>query len=134
MSVIIYTKDNTLHVVHPAGKWKDNVRGLLEKAVPDGVTDAVIIEREQIPTDRTYRDAWEAKSGKVSVDMVRARNIHMGRIRVKRDERLKELDVETMKGNDVQAEKQKLRDLPQTFDLSAASTPEELKALWPSEL
>ena len=30
-------------------------------------------------------------------------------------------------------EKQALRDIPQTFDLSA-DTPEELKAKWPSEL
>lgn len=39
-----------------------------------------------------------------------------------------------MKGRDVTTEKQKLRDLPQTLDLTVAQTPEDLKALWPADL
>jgi len=37
------------------------------------------------------------------------------------------LDVETLKGNDVQAAKQVLRDIPKNFSLDGATTPEELK-------
>ena len=47
---------------------------------------------------------------------------------------MKELDIETMKGNNVQAQKQALRDLPSIFDLSGANTPDELKILIPTEL
>lgn len=37
-------------------------------------------------------------------------------------------------GAEYDAERQKLRDIPQSFDLTMAATPEELKNLWPSEL
>jgi hypothetical protein len=70
----------------------------------------------------------------MGIDMTKARQVHMGKIREKRDEKLKFLDIETLRGIDNQEEKQRLRDIPQTFDLSIAQTPEELKALWPEEL
>jgi hypothetical protein len=99
---------------------------------------------DSLPTDRTFRDAWvhDGASG-CKVDMEKARAIHMGRIRATRDERLKALDVETVKavgrGDQaaaaaVEGRKQTLRDLPRTIDLTAAMTPEELKAIWPAEL
>jgi hypothetical protein len=90
-------------------------------------------EKEDMPSDRYFRDQWTASGKVISVDMEKAKEHHMGNIRAARDKKLKELDVETLKGNDVQVEKQKLRDIPQTFDLSA-STPDELKAMWPEEL
>lgn len=105
------------------------------KDVPNGfnyrITDA-----SNIPTDRTFRDAWTDANPTetVDVDMEKARDIHMNNIRLLRDKKFKELDVETMKGNNVQAQKQVLRDIPQTFDLSNANTPEELKILIPTEL
>lgn len=70
----------------------------------------------------------------VKVNMNKARDIHMGRIRGARDIKLAKLDIEQLKGEDVAEEKQTLRDLPNTFDLTSASTPEELKALWPNKL
>jgi len=81
--------------------------------------------------DRSFREAW---GHDLKVDMPRARVKHMERIRRMRDKKLKELDIETLKGNDVQEEKQVLRDIPATFDLDSASTPDELKALLPKEL
>jgi len=89
------------------------------------------IDESEIPTDRHFREAWDYD---LKINMGKARDIHMDRIRAARDEKLKALDIETMKGRDVQAEKQALRDIPQTLDLSTATTPEELKALWPQEL
>jgi hypothetical protein len=44
------------------------------------------------------------------------------------------LDIKQLQHLDVEEEKQKLRNLPATFDLSGAQTPEELSSLWPSEL
>ena len=89
------------------------------------------ISKSDLPKDRYFRDAWKSD---LSVDMDKARDIHMENIRIKRDERLKELDIETLRGNDVQAKKQKIRDIPSTFDLTKADTPEKLKKLWPKEL
>lgn len=91
-------------------------------------------EITDFPDDRTFRDAWHHDGEKITVNMDKARDIHMQRIRFSRNEKLKELDVETFRGKNVQAEKQVLRDLPQTFDLTKAKNPEELKALWPDNL
>lgn len=91
----------------------------------------VLSFESDLPTDYTFRNAWTYD---LDVDMDKARVIHMDRIRAARDEALKVLDIETLKGIDVQTEKQALRDIPQTFDLSGATTPDELKALWPAEL
>jgi hypothetical protein len=92
------------------------------------------IQKSDIPVDRYFREAWVSGDKPIDIDMNKARNIHMDRIRRARDEKLKALDVETLKGNDVHAQKQVLRDIPQTFDLTIATTPEELKALWPEIL
>lgn len=88
-------------------------------------------ESEVALPDRTFRDAW---GHDLKVDMPRARAIHMDKIRIARDEKLVGLDIETLRGNDVQVAKQKLRDIPQSFDLSVAKTPDSLKLLWPEEL
>lgn len=115
------------------------------KKLPQGVAkeDVVDVVREEIPSDRYFRDAWKIENSKLKVDMPKARDIQLARIREKRDEKLKELDVETIKEvgkggqgdvRKVEAQKQRLRDLPQTFDLSSATTPEDLKLLWPEEI
>jgi hypothetical protein len=76
--------------------------------------------------------------------MSKARGHHMDEIRLERDKELVKLDVAFMRaveaGNTgVQAtlatEKQVLRGIPQTFDLTTENdTPEELKEKWPTEL
>ena len=76
--------------------------------------------------------------------MTKARAIHLAEIRRVRDEELVKLDIPWMKAveagdTDAQAtirtQKQTLRDLPTTFDITTdVDTPEKLKAKWPSEL
>jgi len=151
MRVIVYTRpDGGTSVCHPA--WNDKLRpagdtddALLERCltrIPADAVDVKIVEHDTIPLDRTFRDAWKQNATKIEVDMPKAREIHMKRIRIARDKKLAELDVNTMKAlgrgdveerNRVEMLKQTLRDLPATFNLNVA-TPEELKALWPSEL
>jgi hypothetical protein len=67
----------------------------------------------------------------------------MDAIRVDRDKQLAELDVTFIRAVEdgdpdaqdaASVEKQALRDIPQEFDLSSASTPEQLTALWPEDL
>ena len=90
-----------------------------------------------------FFDAWEWKGGKVLVNMPKARLIHMGRIRLQRDAALAALDVPFMRAVEagdtdeqqrIAAEKQALRDIPQTLDLDGCATPEALGAVWPEEL
>jgi len=78
----------------------------------------------------------------VNVNMSKARAIHMDAIRVVRNAELAAKDILWMKAvgtGDTEAqaviaeEKQTLRDIPQTFDLTAR-TPAQLSAKWPKEL
>lgn len=86
--------------------------------------------------DYYFREAWtdDNDTDTVDIDIERAKDIHMNKIKKVRDRLLKELDIETLKGRDVQDEKQVLRDLPQTVDLSTVQTPEDLKAIIPAQV
>ncbi len=103
-------------------KWKD--------VKPGQYISHETVQPSNIPDDRTFRNAW---THDLSVDMDLARDIHMDNIRKPRDKRLKQLD-QRQYGPEYDDERQALRDIPQTFDLTQATTPEELKALWPDEL
>ena len=105
-----------------------------DRSVPVNAINPRWITDDEIPEDTSFRDAWKHEENVISVNMDKAREIHMGRIRAVRNEKLAELDVQTMKGIDVQDKKQVLRDLPKTVDLTTAFTTDELKAIWPQEL
>ena len=139
---IVYIRtDGGLSVLSPApnGRRKneseqDWLARIIAKDVPADSSNVRIVEESEIPADRTFRDAWVHDGEKLAHDMDAAREIHMKRIRAARNKELSRLDVEQLKGNDVSARKQELRDLPQTFDLSVAATTDALKALWPEGL
>lgn len=102
------------------------------RSIPADATEVTEVTKDI--SDRYFREAWDLVEGVVAVDMPRARDIQMNKIRNARDKKLQELDIETMRGNDVQSEKQVLRDLPDNIDLTTANTPEELKVIWPEAL
>jgi hypothetical protein len=87
--------------------------------------------------------AWEMDTdGRPRVNMAKARGVHMDCIRECRNEELAKKDVTFMRAVEagdtsaqatIATEKQALRDIPQTFDLTT-DTPEQLKAMWPTEL
>ena len=91
-----------------------------------------------------FFDGWEWDGSAVAVNMTKARAIHLAEIRRVRDEELVKLDIPWMKAVEagdtstqatIRTQKQTLRDLPATFDLTTdAGTPELLKAKWPTEL
>ena len=80
----------------------------------------------------------------VSVNMTKARAMHLAEIRRVRNEELVKEDITFMRaveaGDDsaqaaVATKKQTLRDIPATFDITTdVDTPEKLKAKWPTEL
>ena len=100
------------------------------------------INRDEIPQDRTYRNAWRDTGTAIEHNMTHARGIHMDRIRRQRDRELVKLDVPFMRamesGNGAEkaiaGQKRHLRDLPANFDLTSATTVEELSRLWPEGL
>ena len=80
----------------------------------------------------------------ISVNMTKARAIHLEKIRLVRNAELVKEDITFMRAveagdTDTQAtiatKKQTLRDIPASFDITTGvDTPEKLKAKWPSEL
>lgn len=97
-----------------------------------------------IPTDRTFRNAWDHPvdgEAPLRVDMVKARDIWRDKIRVARKPLLEALDADFMvsleKGQPTQAiaaQKQALRDATADPRIDLAATPEELKAVQPAGL
>jgi len=93
-----------------------------------------------VPTERTFRGAWEANAdtGIISVDMAEARDIWREKLRQARTEPLAALDTAFMKAletsadtTQITADKQALRDAPSLATIDAATTPAELTAIQP---
>jgi hypothetical protein len=59
MNVIIFPLNNKLSVIIPADNTSLSIGEIAIKDVPSGVPYK-IIDSSLIPTDRTFRDAWEA--------------------------------------------------------------------------
>lgn len=163
--IIVKNQGGGCSIVHPAPAMFDKAsatrallqsRGLdfnseqeildyiIARNVPEGCEHR-IATIDKLPSDRVFRDAWtdENPSETVDIDMQKARAIHMDRLRLKRNDKLKLLDVEYIKAmesddnsakNAIKALKQQLRDLPTAYDLGTASTPEELKLMIPEIL
>lgn len=102
-----------------------------------------LVDEEAFPADDSFVDAWEVSGEKVVINLSKARDIHMNRIRRVRDLELAKLDVpfmralevgDTIEQDRITAEKQVLRDIPQTFSLAAYRSPITLNAAWPEGL
>ena len=152
MKVIVYVDPSrgTTAIVHPAPQAQledESEQEFLDRvaarAVPSGVPYQIVDRDPILDGDRTFRNALTCVGGKFAHDMAKAREIHMAAIRKARDKELAKLDVETVKAlgsgdtarrDAVEAQKQALRDIPKTFDLSSAKTCAALKAMWPAEI
>jgi len=97
------------------------------------------IAYEDIPKDRTYRDALSDDGTRLYHDMPKAREIHREHLRSFRGKALADLDVEYQRADEkgdkagkarVVALKQELRDITAHPDIEAAQTTDELKAVW----
>ncbi len=76
-----------------------------------------------------------------SIDMAKAKAIHKTNIRNARTPKLAELDIEFQKAletgastTDIVAKKQALRDAPADSAIDAATTTDELKAQWKTDI
>jgi len=113
MKKIVYTNsDGQLCVVHPApqamldGETEaEFVARIAAKDVPQGFVFE-IVEASDIPTDRTFRNAWEIKSGLIEHDMTKCKTIAHERRRAKREQEFKphdEVIAKQIPGKDLQA-------------------------------
>jgi len=112
------------------------------KDLPIKPTKYTIVPSDTVPRDRTFREALTFETA-FSFDLPKAKQVHLDRIRVIRNQELDKLDKDWMKATgrgdqqaaaDVEAKRQVLRDLPATLGIAEARTVDELKGCWPAEL
>jgi hypothetical protein len=102
-----------------------------------------VVKDNEIPQDRTFRNAWTCSGKTIEHDMGKAREIHRDRLRAKRADKMVELDVAYMRADEagdaaaksaIAAKKQALRDVTDHPDIEAAKTTGDLKKVWPEGL
>lgn len=135
---IIYQSDEGgVAVVVPSPEWLsqtgNTVEKLAEMRVPLG-RPFKIMATADIPSDRTFRDAWEFNGSALTTSLTKAKAITKDRLRAEREPLLAAQDVAYMRameaGQDtsaIVAEKQRLRDITQLAD--QATTLDDLKAI-----
>ena len=130
---ILYTNDEGgVSVVVSSPSWTGTMEELAAKVVPEN-EPYKIVEDSVIPTDRTFRDAWENYES-ITVSLAKAKEITKTRLREERKPLLEAQDVLFMKAQETSSdttaiitEKQRLRDITASAD--SASTLDELKGL-----
>ena len=141
MKHIIYPSlEGGVVILTPAVNWNGTIEQLIEKDVPPNTVYA-IVETDQIPSDRTFRNSWEFLSNGVIVNSDKAKAIWKDKWREARKPLLASLDIEFMKAvesadttkqAEIALKKQELRDVTNTP--IPGTTPEEIKAVWPEIL
>ena len=58
MKIIYKREDGGVSVLHPTSEWAGTMEELAQKDVPTGLKYK-IVEDSVIPTDRSFRNAWE---------------------------------------------------------------------------
>lgn len=90
-----------------------------------------------VPSDRSFRDSWTWREGKIVHDMTRAKSIHRDRLREVRRPMLEALDVDYLRAQEsgnsedmarIVERKQKLRDITKDPQIDQADTIDQLKA------
>jgi len=130
---IIYPNDSGgVSIIIPSPHWTGTMEELAARDVPNGKAYK-IVEDSDIPTDRTFRDAWENYES-ITTSLTKAKEITKTRLRDERKPLLEAQDVLFMRAQEsgadtsgIVAEKQRLRDITNLAD--DATTLDELKAL-----
>ena len=146
MRKIIYQRlDGGVSVVHPVINTLGEVAGFTEaqaeqRAFAKLPADAInprFVDAADIPTDRTFRDAWKPD---LTVDMPKAREIHREHLRQMRAPLLAALDAEYLRADElgdltekarIASKKIALRNVTADPAIGAAITPERLAAVIP---
>ena len=99
---IVYTRpDGGVSVVIPAlpkdatpQDEDDVIAKCMVKSVPAGSIAPRICTTAEIPTDRTFRNAWVTEQGKsVEVDLAKAKDVAKDKVRQARTPKFQELDI-----------------------------------------
>lgn len=133
---ILYTNsEGGLSIIIPAPGVV--IETVIATSVPLG-TPYQVVDVSQIPSDRSFRGAWERSGSTIVTNMVKAKSIFRDKIRQVRRPLLSQLDIDLVKEYEkpvphttsIINKKQILRDAPANPAIDAAETPAELKACW----
>ncbi len=142
--VVCIQPDGSVAVIVPSPNTKLSIEEIARKDAPQG-SSTVIVDKDVIPSDRSYRNAWNFDVGakKMGHDMVKAKEIHKEKLRQLRAPKLAQLDIEYQKADEenngqlkaqIAAKKKKLRDVTASPAIEAAQTIEELKVAGMADL
>lgn len=148
---ILYTRpDGGVSVVVPAINFDEPamtedqaVARALAKSIPADATSAQVVDTAVVPTDRTFRNAWEQTGSAIVHNIAKCRTLWRQKMRAHRATRWPLWDAEYLKadedGNVVRkaqlaAKRQQLRDVTAHPDIDAATTPDALRLAWPAIL
>jgi hypothetical protein len=115
----------------------------LAKDVPASATNVQIVEPSAIPTDRSFRNAWEQSGAAIVHSMAKCRALWRQKMREHRAERWPVWDAAYLQADEqgdlvrktqLAAKRQQLRDVTAHPNIDAATTPDELKLVWPTIL
>ena len=128
---IIYKTETNIAIVHPTGEVPIEI--LMTTVVPEEYRHtARIVEDNIIPSDRTFRDAWDFDDDKIFENVSKAKDIHKNKLRAERKPLLEAQDILFQRaletGSDttsIIAEKQRLRDITKAVD--SCNTIEDVK-------
>lgn len=131
--IIYSTDDGGVAVIVPSPDCGLTIEEIAAKDVPPDV-EYEIVDVEEIPADRTFRNAWEKSGASVAHNMTKAKSIAHDVRRAKRAAEFAPLDIEATipaKATQAEAARQAIRDkyavMQQQID--AAQTVEKLKEL-----
>lgn len=145
MKKIIYSRsDGALSIIHPVRNTyphpedltDDEVLARAMKDVPPDALNVHVLDETEIPTDRTFRNAWIYQNNKIEPDLDQSKEIKKAQLRLERKPLLEALDAAFMKALEdqdseaiaqIKTKKQRLRDITKEPALLNAQTPEEIK-------
>ncbi len=133
MKKIIYTnEDGGVSVITPTNEKYIDI--ILLKDVPKTATNVEVVEEDDIPIDRTFRDAWKQAGTRITHDMNECKNIAHCHRREMRAYEFSPLDIKATipsEAEAAEAERQGIRDKHEIIqaDIDTATTPEDIKAI-----
>ncbi len=108
--------DQSVSVIVPAKDFKGTEKEWLELTELDAIDDYLVLYPIQVPGDRYFREAWEIVDDAIQVNLEKAKRIHIEYLCRERDERLRQLDIETLTA----FEKGSIEKLERVIDLKEA--------------
>lgn len=131
-------------IIHPAGASVQDCMARAKKDYGDNIESLKVIDKDKLPKDRYFRDAWKPCDKKgIKEDLKKCRDIHMDNLRIERNKKLEKLDKEALlalevedkrKLMDIKIKKQELRHMPEHCDLDKCKSPKTIKEYVPEVL